>query len=77
MSQNSCKECGMKQRVQEKQYKKAETCINLNTLNNTSFKCVQYASVYLSFKIQIHASKIILCIISTHFIHMTDLKIIL
>lgn len=57
-------------------------CINLNTLNNTPFncpdyKCVQYASVYLSFKIQIYVSKIIACIISTHFIHMTNLKIIL
>lgn len=82
MSQNSCEECGVKHRIQEKQYKKAETCINLNTLNNAPFncpgyKCVQYASVFLSFKIQIYVSKIIACIFSTHFIHMADLKIIL
>lgn len=56
--------------------------MNLNTLNNTPFncpdyKCVQYAGVYLYFKIQIYASKIVACIISTHFIHMTGLKIIL
>lgn len=38
---------------------------------------MQYDGVYLSFKIQIHGSKFIACIISTHFIHTADLKITL
>lgn len=59
----------------------AEAGIHLNTMNKTLFnnwdyKYKQYDGVYLSFTIQIYVSKFIACIISTHFIHMADLKII-
>lgn len=51
--------------------------MNKTLFNNWDYKYKQYDGVYLSFTIQIYVSKLIACIISTHFIHMADLKIIL